>query len=132
MDLKVSIFSGGVLITQAVAHHGLLKIDLAGKVKPEAMIGIVVAQNAAFNPDDPEQEFKHKGLQKVVRLRDAQNVVLKMEFEVMWIEINETTGGVEEIQIFEAPPVEVPEMIEPTPLPAPKLKDGPQSDRDDQ
>lgn len=131
LNLEVSIFSRGVLITKTVAQSGFLKVDLAGKVKPEAMIGIVVGSNVAYGPEAHEEVYQHKGIQRVVRLRDAQNLVIPMEFETIMVE-EMTYGGamVEEVNVPPAIPVpeiiEIPVMGEVQSLIA-KMKDGPKA-----
>lgn len=90
LDVEVAIYARQVLVAKVIAYHGLLKMDLTGKVRPEEPIGLVIRPNTAryAGTDDKAQ---HGGLQRVVRLRDAQNVQLQVQYHFPEIQVD---GGV--------------------------------------
>ena len=101
LDFQVYIYVNKALVAKSMAHGGFLRIDLGGKVKPESTIEIVIPKNSAYDPDYPEGKQTHGGFQKTLRLRDAQNLPLVVQYsrpmmmlgDMGWEEIDAAPQG---------------------------------------
>jgi hypothetical protein len=78
LDLPVLIYSGKVLIAEVKTSHGLFKVDLGNKLKPDAIIEIVV--KGRKNDANAVYLETYGAGKTVTRLGDAQNVIVKVEY----------------------------------------------------
>ncbi len=112
LDFEISIYSKQVLITKIKTENGMFKCDLAGKVSPGDIVGLVIGANTGHVPETLDKS-KHGATKRTLPLRNAQNLELVVHYDFPYIEYRIDGGiGYDEPPIGELPPVEL--MIEPT------------------
>ncbi len=80
LDFEVAIYAKGVKVAQTIAHYGLLKLDLAGKVDPGTTIGLVIRANSASDPHTRKKQV-HGALQMTQVLGASQNLTLPVDYQ---------------------------------------------------
>ncbi len=123
VTLDISIFSKQKLVAKTTTRNGLFEIDLEGKVLPEDVVGLVIGANNARYADTDEK-LKHHSAKRTMRLRDAQNIQLVVEFDVIHVE-GHLGGAVMWEETIEPPreifaPTTEPEL-EPEPIMGPVM-----------
>jgi hypothetical protein len=79
LDIPVLIFSGKTLVAEVKTSNGLFRVDLVNKLKPDDVIEIVVRERS--NTKTTVLEDTHGGGKAILRLGDAQNVVIKVDYD---------------------------------------------------
>jgi hypothetical protein len=80
LDFEVLVYANKVLVTKTIAHYGLVKVELAGKVAPGATIGLVIRANSAIDPYTKVAQT-HGARQVTHVLGASQNLCLTVDYE---------------------------------------------------
>ncbi len=78
IEIPVLIYAGKTLVAQVKTNNGMFRVDLGDKLKPDAVIEIVVRERKSSTK---EVYLETYGPGKAIsRLGDAQNVVVQVEY----------------------------------------------------
>lgn len=102
LDFEISVFCKQVLITKIKTENGMFKCDLAGKVNPGDIVGLVIGANTGHVPETFDRG-KHGATKRTLPLRNAQNLELVVHYDFPYIEYR-IDGGIG----YDAPPMAEP------------------------